>query len=286
VAGQAHDGRGPVGLGRPPGGEGVGVGAGIGRALLAPRADDQVDLGAGGGEQAPARALAVYAHPDDPEVACAGTLARWARAGCEITVISAARGEKGAGGTGRQLVERRAAEARAAADIVGVAEWETLGLDDGEIDNTTELRARLVEVIRRTTPEVVLSSDPTAVFFGDSYINHRDHREIGWAVIDAVSPAAASPSYYPDAGAPHRVQSVYLSGTLEPNTWVDIADTIDVKVAALACHVSQLIDAPAGLPGASGSDDLVAEVVRSRATADGHRAGLDFAESYRVIKLG
>jgi LmbE family N-acetylglucosaminyl deacetylase len=82
------------------------------------------------------------------------------------------------------------------------------------------------------------------------------------------------------------VQAVYLSGTLEPNTWIDIADTIEVKIAALACHGSQLIDAPAGLPGAAGSDDLVAEVVRSRAAADGHRAGLDFAESYRRLTIG
>src|SRR6478735_1375575 len=238
---------------------------------------------AGGGERVPSRALALYAHPDDPEVACAGTLARWAKAGCDITVISVARGEKGGGGSGRALAERRATEARAAAGIVGVSSWETLGLDDGEIDNTTELRARLVEVIRRTTPDVVLSSDPTAVFFGDSYVNHRDHREIGWAVLDAVTPGASNPSYYPDAGDPHRVQALYLSGTLEPNTWVDIGDTIDVKVAALACHVSQLIDAPAGLPGATGSAGLVAEVVRSRAAADGHRAGIDFAESYRKI---
>jgi LmbE family N-acetylglucosaminyl deacetylase len=158
-------------------------------------------------------------------------------------------------------------------------------LDDGEIDNTLELRQRLVEIIRATKPDVVLSSDPTAVFFGDSYINHRDHREIGWAVLDAVSPAAANDSYFPDAGPAHRVSQLYLSGTLEPNTWVDIAETIDDKVAALACHASQLTDALEGLEGMAGSDELVGELVRSRAAAEGRKGGLALAEGYRRIRL-
>lgn len=235
---------------------------------------------------APARALAVYAHPDDPEVACAATLARWSRAGCEVTVVSAARGEKGGGGRGNDLARRREAESRAAAEIVGAAEWSTLGLDDGEVDNTLDLRRRLVEIIRRTRPDAVLTSDPTAVFFGDSYINHRDHREIGWAVLDAVSPAASNASYFPDAGPAHRVGQLYLSGTLEPNTWIDIAETIDLKVAALGCHASQLTDALEGLEGIAGSDELVGELVRSRAAAEGRKGGLALAEGYRRVRLG
>lgn len=181
------------------------------------------------------------------------------------------------------LAKRRASEARAAAELIGVARWECLGLDDGEVDNTRELRSRLVEVIRRFTPEVVVSSDPTAVFFGSSYVNHRDHREIGWAVLDAVSPAAGSGSYFPEAGPPHRVGELWLSGTLEPNHWFDIAATIDVKVAALACHGSQLIDVIDGISEVSGADALVAEVVRSRAAADGVAGGMALAESYRRL---
>lgn len=234
----------------------------------------------------PRRALAIYAHPDDPEVASAGTLAAWSADGCVVRVISAARGEKGAGGSGPELAERRAAEARAAAMLVGAEAWECLGLDDGEVDNTTALRARLVAAIRRFKPEVVMTSDPTAVFFGSSYVNHRDHRGIGWAVLDAVTPAAANPSYFPDAGPPHRVPEVWLSGTLAPDCWVDISTTIETKVAALACHESQLIDAIDGLEGATGADELVAGVVRSRAAADGRHGGLDLAESYRRIVLG
>lgn len=238
-----------------------------------------------GTSPAPRRALAIYAHPDDSEVASAGTLAGWARAGTELAVISAARGEKGAGGSGRTLAKRRATEARAAAELIGVGTWECLGIDDGEVDNSAALRARLVEAVRRFRPDIVLSSDPTAVFFGTSYVNHRDHREIGWAVLDAVSPAAANGSYFPDAGAPHQVRELWLSGTLEPNHWVDISATLDTKIAALACHSSQLTDVIDGLGMLSGEDQLVAEVVRSRAAADGSAGGLELAESYRRLVL-
>jgi LmbE family N-acetylglucosaminyl deacetylase len=118
--------------------------------------------------------------------------------------------------------------------------------------------------------------DPTAVFFGSTYINHRDHRELGFALIDAVSPAAASPLYFPERGPAHQVARLYLSGTLEPDTWVDIADTVDLKVEALRCHASQLGD----------EAEVVGDVVRARAAAVGRSAGLRHAEAYRLIRLG
>jgi LmbE family N-acetylglucosaminyl deacetylase len=237
------------------------------------------------GPTVPSRALAIYAHPDDPEVACAGTLAAWAAAGCALAVVSLARGEKGGRGDRDELAGRREREARAAAEIVGAERWETFGLDDGSVDNTAELRARLVRLIRSYRPEVVLTSDPTAVFFGDRYVNHRDHRETGWAVLDAVAPAAANGSYFPDAGPPHQVDELYLSGTLEPNHWVDIASSIEVKIAALRCHHSQLVDALEG-QDLAGDDEVVAAVVRARAATDGAAAGMVMAESFRRLLLG
>jgi LmbE family N-acetylglucosaminyl deacetylase len=124
------------------------------------------------------------------------------------------------------------------------------------------------------------------VFLGD-YVNHRDHRVVGWAVLDAVAPAAASGSYFPEAGAPHRVADLLLSGTLEPNWWIDIADRLDQKVAALACHRSQLVDAEAiGSDDLAGDAELVEAVVRHRAELDGRRGGLRLAEGYRRLRLG
>jgi LmbE family N-acetylglucosaminyl deacetylase len=229
-------------------------------------------------DDVPRRVVAVYAHPDDPEVSCAGTLAKWAAAGSEVHLVIGTRGEKGIAerGTGPdQLAGIRADEVAAAADVMGLAGHVSLGYDDGEIQNSRELRAELVSLIRGWRPDVVVAPDPTPRFLGSSYINHRDHREIGDAVLDAVSPAAASPGYFPDAGAPHQVAAVYLTGTLEPDTWVDISASIEAKVAALGCHRSQL-----------GEDvDLVDDVVRQRAKAAGRDAGLSYAEAFRVIRL-
>ncbi len=85
-----------------------------------------------------------------------------------------------------------------------------------------------------------MAADPTAVFFGQHYINHRDHRTTGWATLDAVAPAACNPHYFPEAGPPHTVRwSCILSGTLEPDVWVDVSATIDRKAAAIACHTAR-----------------------------------------------
>ncbi len=99
---------------------------------------------------------------------------------------------------------------------------ELLGYPDGESENDLGLRAQLVEMVRRLRPDTVVCPDPTALYFGAGYVNHRDHRICGFAVLDTVAPAAASPLYFPDRGPPHQVQRVYLSGTLNPDTAIDI----------------------------------------------------------------
>ena len=152
-----------------------------------------------------------------------------------------------------------------AAEILGLAGCELLGLPDGETENDLALRERLVAIVRRVRPEVVVCPDPTALYFGDGWVNHRDHRVCGFAVLDAVAPAAASPLYFPDAGPPHQVRAVYLTGTLEPDTAVAITDVLNVKAAALACHQSQL----GAL--AEGMGELVHELVEQRALEAGPR---------------
>ncbi len=109
--------------------------------------------------------------------------------------------------------------------------------------STTRLfRATLVSWVRKLRPLTVLGPDPTAVFFGEDYFNHRDHRTVGFALLDALSPAAALPHYFPEAGVAYQVETALLSGTLEPNVWVDVTATIDDKVAAVSCHRSQFAD--------------------------------------------
>ena len=226
----------------------------------------------------PASALAIYAHPDDPEVSCGGTLARWAAAGSTVHVVIAARGDKGSSDPsvdGNELAARRRGEVAKAAGALGLAGYEVLDHDDGELEDTPELRCELVAVVRRLRPEVVVCPDPTAVFFGQHYFNHRDHRILGYAVLDAVAPAASNPHYFPHAGPPHQVAGMFLSGTLEPDAWIDITASIDAKADALLCHESQV-----GEP-----DEWLRTVVRERAEEAGRQAGVRYAEGFRRLVL-
>ena len=229
-------------------------------------------------EAVPAGALAIYAHPDDPDVSCGGTLARWAAAGCAVHVVICARGDKGSSDPAvdrEELAGRRRGEAARAAAALGVAGYEILDHDDGDLEDTREFRGELGGIVRRLRPEVVICPDPTAVLFGQHYFNHRDHRVVGFAVLDAVAPAASNPHYFPETGPPHRVSTVYLSGTLAPDVWVDVTSAIDAKAEAVLCHESQV-----GEPG-----EWLRTVVRQRAEEGGRHAGVPFAEGFRRLVL-
>lgn len=229
---------------------------------------------------APARVLAVYAHPDDPEVSAGGTLAGWAEAGSEVHLVICTAGEKGSldpVAEPAEVAAARSQEVAAAATVLALADHEILGFPDGEVDNTLALREVLVARIRAVRPTVVVGPDPTATFFGDSYVNHHDHRQVGWALLDACAPASASPLYFPDQGPVHQVEEVWLSGTLEPDTWVDVAPVLATKAEALACHRSQL--------GGVADVAMVEAVVRQRAEEAGQEVDLASAEAFRRLRL-
>jgi LmbE family N-acetylglucosaminyl deacetylase len=233
--------------------------------------------------EVPERALAVYAHPDDAEISAGGTLARWAEAGADVWVVVTTMGDKGTSDPGADLgalADRRVEETRKAAARLGLAGTRHLGHPDGELEDDRGLRSAIVRVIRELRPDAVLCPDPTAAFFGDGYFNHRDHRITGWATLDAVAPAAGNPHYFPEhlaeGLAAHHVHDVYLSGTLEPNCWIDIAGTIERKVDALLCHASQLPDA----------GEWFRDFLLGRAEEAGAPANLRYAEPFRRLTLG
>jgi len=229
-------------------------------------------------EDVPDVVLAVYAHPDDADVGAGGTLARWASSGCAVHLVvctDGGRGTKDPALSPEVLAEQRRSELADATAIIGITSHEVLGLPDGELSDGPDLRAELVARIRRVRPEAVLGHDPTAVFFGQDYFNHRDHRVAGWALLDACAPASALPHYFPEAGPAHQVGVVYLSGTLEPDVWVDVTGTIEVKAAAVECHRSQF----------PGGDGWAGAAVRGRAEEEGRRAGVAFAEGFRRVRL-
>ena len=228
--------------------------------------------------EAPSRVLAVYAHPDDPDISCGGSLALWADRGSEIHVVICAAGDKGSSdpsAIAADVVARRSEEARQGAAILGVTEVHMLARLDGEFENDASLRGDLVGLMRATRPEIMICPDPTAVFFGAHHYNHRDHRIVGWAALDAAAPASGSSLYFGDRGPAHAIDEVLMSGSLEPNVWVDIGPTIERKLNAVAQHESQLADA----------NDWFASALRDGAQHAGQQAGVLYAEAFRRVRL-
>ena len=193
------------------------------------------------------RVLVVAAHPDDPEFLAGGTIARLAREGREIAYAIVTNGNKGSGDrnvTPHQLIPIREDEQRRAAHMLGVQSVKFLGYEDGELEDTRDVRRDVTREIRRWQPELIITLNP-----GRTYTNfpgwHRDHRITGRVVLDCVYPLARDhlsfPELLPDY-APHSVCEVNLVQWEQPGLVIDITDTVDVKLAASRCHASQIAD--------------------------------------------
>lgn len=197
----------------------------------------------------PESALIIVAHPDDIEFSCAGTLARWAKAGTRLCYVLCTSGDVGIaepGMTKSQAIAIREAEQLQAAEIVGTKDVVFLREPDGMLVPTIELRKKLVREIRRFRPEIVVCGDPTIVWVGNDYINHPDHRAAATAALDAIFPAAGQPNLFEeleDEGLKaHKPRKVYVTGWVQHELYVNITETIDIKVAALRAHKSQMRD--------------------------------------------
>jgi LmbE family N-acetylglucosaminyl deacetylase len=232
--------------------------------------------------------LVVVAHPDDAEFMSAGTIGKWASEGKEINYVLCTAGDKGSSDpkmSSAKLAEIRRVEQREACNRLGVKELVFLNYEDGVLQNTLGLRRDIVREIRRFKPDVVLCQDPTTRWSNQGYINHPDHRAAGDATLDSVYPSARDRMVFPEllceGFEPHKVIEVYLGGTNTPDVFVDIEDSIHLKVAALKAHVSQVGDGPR--PDRPGWD--LETVIRERAAAVGEPGGLKFAESYKYFRL-
>ncbi len=228
---------------------------------------------------APARrALVVMAHPDDIEFSCGGTVANLADDGWDVTFCLVTSGDKGSKDPALgafTLAAVREREQEAAARVLGVQRCVFLRWPDGFVEDTPELRAALVRVIREVRPDLLITWD------GYRGFNHRDHRTVGLLALDAVFPLARTPHYFPEhraAGlAPRRVNTVLLAGSVQPDYVVDIRRQLERRIDALRQHVSQV-----------GRDDRETMAVRFReraaqAAAAGRLSG---TESFRRLLFG
>jgi LmbE family N-acetylglucosaminyl deacetylase len=234
-------------------------------------------------EETPERVLVIVAHPDDADFGVAGTISKWIRAGCVARMVCCTSGDAGADDAETDplaLARTREAEQRAAAAVVGYESVDFLHRPDGALENDLALREQLVRIIREFKPDAVVCMDPTVIVHEDGFIQHVDHRNAAIAAVDAVYPAARNAMAFPhlvlDEGLePHNVNVVYLFFTDHPTIWIDTSDTIEVKIAALREHVSQLR-----------KPEELEEMLRRWASESGNEIGTAAAESFRLIKLG
>jgi LmbE family N-acetylglucosaminyl deacetylase len=219
------------------------------------------------------RVLVVEAHPDDAEWYCGGTIAKLAREGAEITFVICTEGEKGsydANANPVELARTRKREQEAARAWMGVREIVYLGVPDGELQPTLEMRKRLALLYRQYRPEILLTFDP---WKRDEL--HPDHRACGTVALDARL-AAKMPLYYPNAEnrAPWATPQLWLFNTDAPNHFVDVSETFDTRVAALKLHASQSV-----------SDAQNIAYVTETARAIGEKIGVEYAEAFHRLVI-
>jgi len=227
--------------------------------------------------------MSIHAHPDDQDFTVAGTLAKWARAGASVVSVIITSGDAGSNDPARgadykpDLAQLREDEQRQANLILGVSETVFLRYPDGELTASLDLRRDLTRQIRKHRPEVVVTGDPTAWFYGQDYINHPDHRAAAEAALYAVFPSAGTRMIFTElleeGLLPHDVSRLYIHGSETPDTWVDISETMNLKIQALKKHLSQ-------------ADTHEAETrIREWAAEEGKAGGVKLAEAFRVMVL-
>ena len=227
------------------------------------------------------RAMAVFAHPDDAEFGCGGTVAKWAAEGIEFVYVVVTDGSKGSSDpemSSDRLITMRRQEQCNAADVLGVKEIVFLENPDGYLEHTLTLRKEIARAIRQYRPQRLITMTPYRSFSINSSVNHPDHLAVGDATLAAVYPTARDRLTFPELLAdglePHAVREVYVMGSDAPDTWIDITETLDRKIEALLQHASQIR-----------SPETFERVrMRARETANGH--DMEYAECFKKFILG
>ena len=225
------------------------------------------------------RVMVVTAHPDDSEFGAGGTVAKLTREGKAVIYCILTNGNKGSSDrsmTPERLVGIREEEQKNAARVLGVDTVDFLGFPDCELENTRESRMAVTAAIRRHKPDLIICQNPNRTKnLGGS---HRDHRVAAGIALDCVYPLARDHMAFPELMAqglePHRVKEVHMMWWDDPEVVVDTSDTIDLKIKALQCHVSQMQDMTA-----------MEKRVRERGALLGKPKGFAYAETFDRILI-
>jgi bacillithiol biosynthesis deacetylase BshB1 len=215
--------------------------------------------------------LAFGAHPDDVELGCGGTLYKLVQLGYSTGIIDLTEGEKGSRGT----VEERYKESRKSAKTLKVSLRENLKIPDGAIEINKENEFKIIEIIRQTTPTIVLAPYPND--------RHPDHVHAGNLVTEAAFYAglAKIESDFP-RHRPNRIVYYLTTYEFEPSFVVDISRQFSTKLKALQAYQSQFYN-----PNWPGEDTFVSskwfmEAVEFRARHFGWTAGVKYGEPFWI----
>lgn len=201
------------------------------------------------------RVLIVFAHPDDAEIYCGGTIARLTSDHKKVRVVKVTSGNKGSRNENiseHDLKELREKEDAKAMKVLGILPEDSiyLNLGDGEVSNDMETIEPLVKQIRLFKPDLVITHNPEDVIIkfneNDSWVNHRDHRNTGLSVVDATYPYSRDLLFFPKHFEDKQVSSHKVTEYLfvdsynhEDEVFIDVTDTCDTRTMAIACHASQ-----------------------------------------------
>lgn len=237
-------------------------------------------------QQAPLEAkvvLGVAAHPDDLDFGAGGTIAHLAHRGATVYYLILTNGSRGTVRTdlpAGALQAQRQAEQKEAAKTLGAHDVFFLNYQDGELENTREVRKDIVYHIRKLRPDTVITMDPSMLYASQmNFINHPDHRAAGQATLDSVYPLSRDHLSFPEhlehGLEPHKVKTLLLCNFTDHNYCVDITDTLQKKIEALTKHVSQV-----------GPLEDAQPMLEKMAVEAGRSIGCDKAEPFIRIEIG
>ncbi len=218
--------------------------------------------------------LAISAHPDDIELSCSGTLIAHKSLGYTIGILDLTEGEMSTRGT----PEIRQKESVEASQIMGISIRENLGLSDARFDLSFENQARVIKVLRKYRPEIILANAP--------YDRHPDHVRASQLIEEAVFKSGLVKIETEDNGEsqlPWRPQKVYhyiQSVSLEPDFICDISAHMEQKMAAIRVFKSQFFDPKSNEPDTYISNPDFLKLIEARSREWGHRIGVSYGEGF------
>lgn len=219
-------------------------------------------------------ALFFAAHPDDIELSCGGTVIKLAQSGKKTGIVDLTAGELSTRG---DLFTRKKETANAS-KLLGISVRTNLGIPDGNIQNNTENRIKIIQVIRQFTPGII--------FLPHYYDRHPDHFHTHELVKEAAFYAGLQKiktSLNGKSQKPFRPKrNFYFMQTyvFEPSFIVDISDTFDKKMKAVSCYRSQFYNPGNKGPETFISDKRFIEYISARARFYGFSAGTEFGEPF------